>query len=267
MFIRLSSICLVLIIQSLKIASFGNMIMSLPNFRFLQPLIMTSVLAGLILFFMTPFGTNVLPVPVRLAYWVGFCIAGGLGAAGLERVFQKILIDASVVNLVLVRAVGASIAVTILLIALSLYLKESGSYGQFFTLFLKVMLISVLICGADIMLRADAKQTRDIPSPRILERIKPELRNSVLYALSAEDHYVRVYTASGDDLILLRLSDAIEQVAPLSGLSPHRSWWVADAGKIKTNYHQGKYTIILKNGKVVPVSRNRIAALKEAHWL
>jgi len=241
--------------------------MSLSAFRFLQPLIITSVVAGLILFFMTPFGTHRLPTLARLTYWVGFCIAGGFGAAGSERVLRKILTNASVLNLVLIRAAGASIAVTILLIALSLYLKESGSYGQFFTLFLKVMLISILICGADIMLRTDAKQSRDIQRPRILERIKPELRNSVLYALSAEDHYVRVYTASGDDLILLRLSDAIEQIAPLSGLSPHRSWWVADVGKRKTNYHKGKYTIILKNGQVVPVSRNRIAALKEAEWL
>ncbi|HHL42876.1 MAG TPA: LytTR family transcriptional regulator, partial [Hellea balneolensis] len=98
--------------------------------------------------------------------------------------------------------------------------------------------------------------------PAIYERLAPKLRTADIYALAAEDHYVRVITSNGDELVLMRLSDAIKDMAPLPGLSPHRSWWVAESGVEKVT----KSEIILKSGQSVPISRTGKKAVREAGW-
>ena len=44
------------------------------------------------------------------------------------------------------------------------------------------------------------------PGPRFLDRLPMKLRGAELYAVEAEDHYLRLHTARGQDLILMRLS-------------------------------------------------------------
>ena len=48
-----------------------------------------------------------------------------------------------------------------------------------------------------------------------------------LYAIESEDHYLRVHTSAGQELILMRLADAVRELAGVEGLQTHRSWWVA----------------------------------------
>ena len=47
-----------------------------------------------------------------------------------------------------------------------------------------------------------------------------------IVAVRAQDHYVEAFTPQGSAMVLMRLSDAEEQLAPLNGLRVHRSWWV-----------------------------------------
>lgn len=70
-----------------------------------------------------------------------------------------------------------------------------------------------------------------------------------------------------DELILMRLSDAIAETAPLARLSPHRSWWTAENGVSRVIRKDGKLIITLKTGQSVPVSRNKAKAVKEAGWI
>ncbi|MFX8624480.1 LytTR family DNA-binding domain-containing protein, partial [Acinetobacter baumannii] len=65
------------------------------------------------------------------------------------------------------------------------------------------------------------------PPPRFLERLPLKLRGAEIYAVEAEDHYLRLHTSRGSDLILMRLSDAIVELEGLEGARTHRSWWVA----------------------------------------
>lgn len=65
----------------------------------------------------------------------------------------------------------------------------------------------------------------------------------------------------------MRLSDAISELAPLPGLSPHRSWWVAESGVAKTLRQDGKTMINLRNDISVPVSRLKVKTLKDAGWI
>lgn len=103
--------------------------------------------------------------------------------------------------------------------------------------------------------------------PELYDRLAPKLRNSEIYALSSEDHYVRVFTAAGEEMIFMRLSDAVKETKPLTGVAPHRSWWVSEVGVESVNRKNGKIIISLKNGVTVPVSRNGSKTVKEAGWI
>ncbi len=102
---------------------------------------------------------------------------------------------------------------------------------------------------------------------KFLERLPFRLRDAELYAVEAEDHYLRVRTSKGSELILLRLSDAIAELEAVEGLRTHRSWWVAKAGVADIRRGDGRATLTLKDGAEAPVSRTHAKGLREAGWL
>ena len=133
-----------------------------------------------------------------------------------------------------------------------------------------IWIIAAIICTVgELMRRGKGAELRsgDIVRPAILERLKPSLRSADIYALSAEDHYVRVHTSKGDDLILMRLTDAVKETAPINGLSTHRSWWVAEQGVETGQKRDGKTSLLLKSGIEAPVSRNNAKAVRDAGWV
>ena len=85
--------------------------------------------------------------------------------------------------------------------------------------------------------------------------------------MEAEDHYLRVHTGKGSDLILLRLADAIGELGAIDGAQTHRSWWVARAAVLSVRRHDGRATLTLKGGLEAPVSRTQAAALRQRGWL
>ena len=99
-----------------------------------------------------------------------------------------------------------------------------------------------------------------------MRRIPPRLGTALL-SLSAEDHYVRVTTREGSDLVLCRLSDAVAELAPALGERVHRSWWVAKEAVASVERQNGKVSLALVNGETVPVSQSYVPALKAAGWL
>ena len=58
-------------------------------------------------------------------------------------------------------------------------------------------------------------------------KLLPMERRGALIAISAEDHYVRITTIRESDFVLMRLSDAVEEVGATQGLQIHRSYWIA----------------------------------------
>lgn len=97
----------------------------------------------------------------------------------------------------------------------------------------------------------------------LLNRLKPELKTSSLLALAAEDHYVRVITSAGEELILLRFSDAIAEAHLVKGFQVHRSWWVAEHAIKALEKNNASAELRLINGMLVPVSRRRLVAVKQ----
>lgn len=105
------------------------------------------------------------------------------------------------------------------------------------------------------------------PPPRLSRRLPSKLLGAEIWALEAEDHYVRAHTSKGDDLILIRLQDAIDEMDGADGLRTHRSWWVARAGVARTERRTEGGTITLKSGAQAPISRANAGALKGLGWL
>ena len=102
---------------------------------------------------------------------------------------------------------------------------------------------------------------------RFLERLPLKLRGAEIWAVCAEDHYLRVHTSKGQDLILLRLSDAIAELDGLEGAQTHRSWWVARAAIADAKRGDGRAVIALPDGAEAPVSRTHVKTLRAAGWI
>ena len=91
--------------------------------------------------------------------------------------------------------------------------------------------------------------------------------SATILALEAEDHYVRIHTDQGSQLILMRIADAIAEMGSVEGARTHRSWWVARAAVKQSRRADGRATLILSNGVEAPVSRNAAGELLEKGWL
>jgi hypothetical protein len=102
--------------------------------------------------------------------------------------------------------------------------------------------------------------------PRFLARLPARLAGAELWAVEAEDHYLRLHTSKGQDLILMRLADALVELEGIEGARTHRSWWVARAAVQSAERAEGRATLTLQGDLQAPVSRAYVGALREAGW-
>ena len=110
---------------------------------------------------------------------------------------------------------------------------------------------------------SDAVAAND-PEKTFMNRLPVKYRTADLYAVASEDHYLRVYTSLGSDLILMRLADAVRELANADGYQVHRSWWVARSAIQDEKKENGRSLLLLPDGTEVPVSRSYRAKAKEA---
>jgi DNA-binding LytR/AlgR family response regulator len=99
------------------------------------------------------------------------------------------------------------------------------------------------------------------------DKLPLRLRAGRLLALEAEDHYLRVHTDAGSDLILLRLVDAVAETDGLDGARCHRSWWVARAAVTAVERDGARTLLGIGPALRVPVSRSYLPELRAAGWL
>lgn len=94
------------------------------------------------------------------------------------------------------------------------------------------------------------------PRSALRQRLSPRRRDAVVWAVQAEDHYLRVHTDRGAELIFMRLSDALGEMEA-QGARTHRSWWVARSAVAASRRDPGgRATLLLPDGTEVPVSRS-----------
>ncbi len=108
------------------------------------------------------------------------------------------------------------------------------------------------------------------PAQRLVQppalRQRQDHEGALLYAVSAEDHYLRLHTPKGSDLILMRLADAIAELGGIEGAQTHRSWWVAREAVESARRDGERVVLLLKGGVEAPVSRPNVRPLREARW-
>ncbi|WP_416878529.1 LytTR family DNA-binding domain-containing protein [Litorimonas sp.] len=230
------------------------------------PMIITSAIAGVILSILGPFGTIHMPFTGRFLYWVGLCVAGGFGAGAVELISHKFGRNIKIWQ----EAIGQSIGATLCVAALIFILFPPNNWQNIVLTFFYVWLISIILCSIGLLLgkqRSESRLETQATRPPLLDRLPPKLRHAEIYAISAEDHYVRVHSSAGDEMILMRLSDAVREAAALSGVQTHRSWWVAEKGVESINKTGGKIDLVLKNGLSAPVSRSGQKQVRDAGWI
>lgn len=135
-------------------------------------------------------------------------------------------------------------------------------------MYLYVLLVSVMLTVPSSLIfyqsapsaTASAALTDPAPAampirPPFFDRIRAELGTDLL-ALEMEDHYLRIHTAAGSDLILCRFGDAVKELQGFDGLQIHRSWWIARRAIARVERDGQKMTVTLTNGIAAPVSRS-----------
>ncbi len=135
----------------------------------------------------------------------------------------------------------------------------------------QVFFISLAMTTLAFLVRRRSTDTHAAPAgappPKFLARLPAKLKGAEVWAVEAQDHYLRLHTSLGQDLILMRLSDAIAELEGIEGAQTHRSWWVARAAVVDAERADGRATLTLKDGAKVPVSRGFARGLRDEGWL
>jgi hypothetical protein len=230
--------------------------------------------AGVFLALIGPFGTVTAPLSARLVYWLLLSVGGtglGIGASAamtalLDPGDRRPLVVAAVT------AVAMTPPATLMVYGVTRWLfgwrDLDGSLVQYFG---PVLLVSLAINYVNALagrspLHTHALVGPDTPPARFVERLPAKLRGAQIHAVEAEDHYLRLHTSKGSDLILMRLSDAIAELEGLEGAQTHRSWWVARQAVQGARRMDGRAVLELPGGVKAPVSRNYARVLKAEGW-
>jgi len=230
------------------------------------------VAIGLLMAVLGPYRSVDVPPLRRTIYWL-LAIIGG-GAIG-------ILIDFAIRK----RIRGfwrAVLGVAILMtppVTLFVWTLNAGMLGQkvgprgLLTLGWQVFVIAFLVMAMRALLWRRAIETRTVVMPPLPEaerafrmRLSAKRRGARLIAIEAEDHYVRIHTDQGSELLTMRFSDALMELGQVHGHQLHRSWWAAGDAIEEVRWQRGSGEARLAGGLTAPVSRSFAASLRDAGW-
>ncbi|MEA3033261.1 MAG: hypothetical protein QOH86_1277 [Sphingomonadales bacterium] len=206
------------------------------------------------------------------SYWLTVMFAAGLIAAwALDRFDLR---DVPLERLP-ARAAAMIVAVALLVtpvvwVVAGLALNGSWSPFKMLHLFPQSLLVACVFGTLQVAVerprRMPPAETPVAAEPLSPARLPDRLRGARLLAVEAEDHYLRFHTDRGSDLLLMRLSDAVAELAGLGGAQTHRSWWVARDAVAGVRRSGGRATLTLVNGLAVPVSRRHAPRLRRQGW-
>jgi hypothetical protein len=227
-----------------------------------------------------PFGTAFsLHEPIRSAYWV-LCIVGGgvIGVAVDETAGAAV---GGFWRRLAVTCLVMTLPVALLVLLVGRLLVGSAFQPFNYITFLEFLFQVWVICVPVMALRALAwrraparVETRVIVAPPLPEaeaafrqRLSAKRRAARLIAVEAEDHYLRVHTDAGDELVTAKFADALAELAGAHGFQTHRSWWVAADAIETVAWRRGAGEARLAGDLVAPVSRTHAPSLRHAGWL
>jgi len=227
---------------------------------------------GLVMSVLGPYRTVEVPDLLRTAYWLVAVIGAGLiGIAvdtivgpGVRGFWTRIAAVAAVMT----------IPVTPYVYVLNAFMLDLPRRPWLLPhLAWQVFVASLLIVALRALMWRRIVETRTLVVPPLPEaerafrqRLSAKRRGARLIAIEAEDHYVRVHTDAGSELVGMRFSEAVEELALAHGYRLHRSWWAPADAIEAVRWKRGTGEAQLIGGIVAPVSRSCADALKEAGW-
>lgn len=234
------------------------------------------VAIGLLMGFLGPFGSDRAPGGQRYAYWMICMVGGGVIAIVGDQVLGRFV--KSTWKRVLLGSVMLTMPVSLLVLYAAYAVMDNRFDWQgFFNLPKQVwpILLAVLAVQALTWRRPETKiEKRIVVAPPLPEaeaafrkRLSARRRTANLVAVQAYDHYLKVHTDVGEELITLRMADALSELERAHGWQVHRSWWVSADAVSSARWLRTTGELTLNTGMTVPVSRTYRPVLKEAGWL
>jgi hypothetical protein len=227
---------------------------------------------GVILAEMGPYRTLEAPQHVRTAYWLLAVFGAGIAGVLTERVVARRVrgfwVRIAVASLV------TTLPVTLYIYALNAWMLDlPRRWWLMPQLAWQVLVVLLLLMTLRGLLWRRVVETRTVVMPPLPEaerdfrlRLSAKRRSARLIAIEAEDHYVRVHTDRGSELVGMRFADAIEELTRAHGFRVHRSWWVAGDAIEGVQWTRSGGEAQLAAGIMAPVSRTYAASLKSAGW-
>lgn len=219
-----------------------------------------------------PFSTfEYLPLLPRLLYWLG--IAAGSYAIGycIGHIFEAWLGRRPLWRYFAFTGLLPGVPIALFVFAIN-HLAFGGGHVALIGLLHLLVYCPLIALGVTMVAylferRHMAAEPDPSPTqPALLARLPHSIRGRLLH-LAVADHYVDVTTHLGHALVLMRLSDAMAETAPVVGLQVHRSHWVACDAVRRSLRQGGKPLLELENGTLVPVSRTHRPAARAAGLL
>ncbi|MDR6623938.1 LytTR family DNA-binding domain-containing protein [Caulobacter segnis] len=253
----------------------GSIANGLPLRRLAIDLALLTAL-GLVLAVLAPFDTAKLTPSGRATYWFECIVGGGVIGVIVDELIGRRL-DGFLRRLLVVTTLmtpGVVLLVGVI---------DMGAHGRFMApplLWWRVWVISGLVMAVRILTwrkpaaSAPLVETRVLVEPPLPEaeaafrrRLSAKRRTARLIAIEAHDHYLRVHTDTGPELLTLRFSDALAELAGAHGFQTHRSWWVAGEAIQSAHWRRGAGELRLSGDLTAPVSRRHAPVLRAAGWL
>ena len=246
--------------------------------------VVAATIVGIFLGIVGPFGSYLNgSVLTRIAYWV---LSMWLGVAfyGSAFVLARLLAARSGIPLWIATAflvMAASLPQALATSSLALYFWPNLAQLSLSQLdwFMQVLVLAGpvtlgyafwtgLLAPARVARPAPDRATSGEPDDAsgLFALLPPRLGTDII-CMAMEDHYVRVHTSLGSDLLLMPMARAVEDVAAIEGFRVHRSWWVARSAVLRIDGPARTMRLRLVNGMDVPVARRTVAMLRGLGWL
>jgi DNA-binding LytR/AlgR family response regulator len=224
------------------------------------------------------FGLEILPLGPRFLYWLVLLGTGQIASLLIRASLDRAQLSSMGLALTgVLRVVLVSVPVTVAVwLATAVALSQPLRAARLPEFYLPVLVVAAAMLCINLLAQRRPIETHAVEASRepdegtrptpILARLPPRLRAARLYAVQAEDHYIRFYTSAGSDLVLLRFSDALTELHGIEGAQVHRSWWVARDAVELSRREDGKLFLVLRDGTKAPVSRTFTHALQAEGW-
>jgi hypothetical protein len=230
--------------------------------------LLVAITAAVFMALAGPFGTWREPLAERLAFWVIGITGCVWFAIALDRHLRRIrwLRERAIIRSLAMVTLVAPLAALSASAAAAIIQRQSINWSLFWQTVPQIAMVGVGLVAVLLAGRRATSKALVAPDPTLGGLLPLKFSGANLWAIEAQDHYVRVHTDRGTALVLMSFEAALGEAAGLSGRRVHRSWWVARAAIVGVERGDGRAVLSLRGGPKAPVSRRYAKDLRSAGW-